>query len=178
MVKKKNTAKADKETPAEAPKGAKGAEKSGKGGGLVSTLITCVALGAASFATVFMLPSRAPAPEATASSDHSDSSYTPSTKPDISDMKYVVMEPLTISLSEGNNLLKIGITLETTDSNIDPSDPQLRDSYMGYLRSLRMEQIRDAAYMSHMRAQLLRRAQLIKGADKVHGILITDFLVR
>ena len=49
---------------------------------------------------------------------------------------------------------------------------------MGYLRALRVEQIEDAAFMAQMRAQLLRRAQLILGAENIHSILITDFLVQ
>jgi len=48
----------------------------------------------------------------------------------------------------------------------------------GYLRALKPEQIRDAAYMAQMRAQLVRRARLILGTDAVFGILITDFLVQ
>ena len=93
----------------------------------------------------------------------------------------MILTPLTISLQNNNRILNIGITLETLageEDYIDPSDPKIRDAFMGYLRALRIEQIEDSAFMAQMRAQLLRRAQLILGAENIHSILITDFLVQ
>jgi len=86
------------------------------------------------------------------------------------DPEFVTLNPFTISLDGGNSLLKIGITLEVSEEaayDIDPNDPQLRDAFTGYLRALKPEQIRDAAYMAQMRAQLVRRARLILGTDAV-----------
>ena len=154
-----------------------------KGGGMIATIITAVALGGASFATVFMLPDKdakgdgyadGVACAADAKADQPEMHELRYSE----DASYVTLEPLTITIGGGTNLLKIGIVLETTDSDIDPNDPLLRDSFTGYLRALKLEQIHDAAYMTQMRAQLLRRAQLIKGRDTVSGVLITEFLLR
>ncbi|MDB2438738.1 flagellar basal body-associated FliL family protein [Hellea sp.] len=169
---KKAAAKAlDFETGDEAPK---------KKGGVVGSFVTLVALGAASFGTVFMLPGNNQAPMASYNEESSHHGH--EAKLDLTeDTSYLELTPLTISLQDDARILKIGITLETLEGEedyIDPNDPKIRDAFVGYLRALRLEQIEDAAFMAQMRAQLLRRAQLILGAENVRGILITDFLVR
>jgi len=174
MAKKKAKAK----TPADQADNGKSGKKSG--GGFLSQIFILVALGAASFGTVFMLPGANPgtAPETVEEVEHE------AEVPELDlteELGYLALTPLTISLQDDSRILKIGITLETLageEEYIDPSDPKIRDAFMGYLRALRMEQIEDPAFMAHMRAHLLRRAQLIFGAEKIRGILITDFLVR
>ena len=151
-----------------------------KGGGLIGQICLMVILGAGSFGTVWFLPSRVDT-AADVQSEMAD--HEPELEPLELDVypEFVALNPFTISLDGGNSLLKIGITLEVSESaapDIDPNDPQLRDAFTGYLRALKPEQIRDAAYMAQMRAQLVRRARLILGTDAVFGILITDFLVQ
>ena len=153
----------------------------GKGGGLLPKLVMVVAMGLVSFGTVYLLPRPDNTSHDTPASEeaaHHDKA------PDlglVEDTGYLELTPLTITLQDDLRVLKIGITLEILageEDYIDPSDPKIRDAFMGYLRALRLEQIEDAAFMAQMRAQLLRRAQLILGQDTVRGILITDFLVR
>ena len=157
-----------------------GDETPKKKGGAIGALVTLVALGAASFGTVFMLPGNDQ--ESEVSHNAEMTSYEAEEKLDLTvDTSYLELTPLTISLQTNNRILKIGVTLETLageEDYIDPNDPKIRDAFMGYLRALRLEQIEDAAFMAQMRAQLLRRAQLVLGAETIHGILITDFLVR
>lgn len=151
-----------------------------KGGGLIGQLCLMIVLGAGSFGTVWFLPSRTvSAPDVLGDA----AAHAPEQEPlDLTtDPEFVALNPFTISLDGGNSLLKIGITLEVSEEaayDIDPNDPQLRDAFTGYLRALKPDQIRDAAYMAQMRAQLVRRARLILGTDAVFGILITDFLVQ
>lgn len=170
MAKKKKEEKAVPEGE-EAPK---------KKGGLVPKIAMLVALGGASFGAVYLLPrpESAPAPTeyAAAETQEVDEPY----ELDL-ETSYLELSPMTISLQDDMRILKIGITLETlagTESEIDPSDPKIRDAFMGYLRALRLDQVQDAAFMAQMRAQLLRRVQIVVGPGKVHGILITDFMVR
>lgn len=151
------------------------------GPGVVSQLIIAVALGAASFGTVYMLPSQ----KAGTPVEHGDQAHAKDPMegvfPSQDEISFIKLDDLTLTLSNLERILKIGITLETVDDGmtyIDPSDPVLRDAFTGYLRALRMEQIEDAAFMAQLRNQLLRRAKLVFGNDVVHGILITDFLVR
>ena len=151
-----------------------------KKGGAIGPAVTLVALGAASFGTVFMLPGNNQKPE----ESYEAEMVAHETEEELDlmvDTGYLELTPLTITLQNNNRILKIGITLETLageEDYIDPNDPKIRDAFMGYLRALRIEQIEDAAFMAQMRAQLLRRAQLILGVENIHGILITDFLVR
>lgn len=152
-----------------------------KSGGILPKAAMFVALLAVSFGTVYLLPRPAPVTVVEASSD-SDHSEDAAHEMDLEeDTSYFELNPFTISLQGNNRILKIGITLEVISGEadyIDPSDPKVRDAFTGYLRALRLEQIEDAAFMAQMRAQLLRRAQLILGQENVRGILITDFLVR
>lgn len=156
-------------------------EDSPKSGGIIPKVGMFVALLAVSFGTVYLLPRPEPAPPAEAShaGDHDEEA-----KHEIDleeDTSYFELNPFTISLQGNSRILKIGITLEVISGEadyMDPSDPKVRDAFTGYLRALRLEQIEDAAFMAQMRAQLLRRAQLILGQENVRGILITDFLVR
>lgn len=176
MAKKKKSKSKDA-----APVEGEDAKPAKSGGGLVPKLGMVLALGLVSFGTVYFLPRPDPVtPHATAS----DTSDHHADEPEIDlteNTNYLELTPLTISLQDNRRVLKIGITLEVIEgqeSEIDPSDPKVRDAFMGYLRALRLEQIEDAAFMAQMRAQLLRRAQLILGPETVRGILITDFLVR
>ena len=172
-------AKKDKKAKNKASKLADGESPPSKKGGLVSSLVTLIVLGATSFGTVYMLPAPQKPPMVTeATTEHSLDQK----KIDFSEETgFLELTPLTISLQERSRILKIGITLETAageEAYMDPNDPRIRDAFMGYLRALRLEQIEDAAFMAQMRSQLLRRAKLILGPDNIRGILITDFLVR
>lgn len=151
-----------------------------KKGGLFGKVALGVALGAASFGTVLFIPGGS-VPETSMIEAHAEAEA----KAEPLDLEvgtsYVELTPFMISLDGGNSLLKIGITLEATEDasyDINPDDPQLRDTFTGYLRALKPDQIRDAAYMARLRSQLLHRARLAFGADSVHGVLITDFLVQ
>ena len=176
MAKKPKKPKKQK-TDASAEDGSE-APKKGKGG-LIGQLALMLALGGASFATVLFLPSNEMPPAHgaadTADEEKADPEY------DLNrETAFSALTPLTLTLQNGTRLLKIGITLETAydADSIDPDDPKIKDAFTGYLRALKVDQVQDAAFMAQMRAQLLRRAQLIHGKDTVYSVLITDFLVR
>ncbi len=152
-----------------------------KGPGLVSQLIIAVALGGASFATVMFLPDRTP--QTVVQAEHHEDTADPleTLIPGPDDVYFVPLSDMTLSLVDLDRILKIGITLEVlydSDVDIDPDDPALKDAFMGYLRSLRVEQLQDPAFTVRMRDHLLRRAQLVYDTKAIHGIMITDFLVR
>lgn len=176
MAKKKSKSK---DAPAETEDGQPEAKAKG---GLLPKLAMVIALGAVSFGTVYLLPR--PDVSSHSSESSAETAHHEEEVPAldlVQDTNYLELTPLTVSLQRNSRVLKIGITLEVQSGEeeaIDPNDPKIRDAFMGYLRALRLDQIEDAAFMAQMRAQLLRRAQLILGQDKVHGILITDFLVR
>lgn len=171
MAKKKEKPKKGTDDDAATPK---------KKGGAIGGAITLISLGAASFGTVFMLPSSDPVSHVDHKAEMTSDEVDPSLDLNV-DTGYLDLTPITLSLQDNNRILKIGITLETLageEDYIDANDPKVRDAFTGYLRALRLEQIEDAAFMAQMRAQLLRRAQLILGAENIRSILITDFLIQ
>jgi len=179
MAKKQKVKKSKAKADPSAEAGDDAAPK--KKGGLIGKVALGVALGGASFGTVFFMPGSDVPAHDTEDEAHMTASSEP--EPVELDMNpaFVELTPFTISLDGGNGLLKMGITLEASEElsgSIDPSDPQLRDAFTGYLRALKPAQIRDAAYMARLRAQLLRRARLVFDSDAIYGVLITDFLVQ
>lgn len=154
--------------------------KPGKLAGLLGGVIGPLTLGASAFAIVYFVPSKdAPVQQAVEESDsHAEESYVVEGP---LDLEYVVLDEITISARGDNRVLRIGLTLEVPygyRGEIDPSDPRLRDAFMGYLRAIEVSQLDEASFLAQLRAQLLRRAQLVVGHKNVHSVLVTDFLVR
>ena len=173
-AKKKNTKKKT-ETDGEGEGG-----KPNKIVGLIGSVIGPVILGASTFGVVYLIPSNAVhGPEVVETEAHDE-------KPDYTvkapvDLEYVALDEITISARGGNRVLRIALTLEVPSGGserIDPGDPRLRDAFMGYLRAIEASQLDEASFLAQLRAQLLRRAQLVVGQQNVHGVLVTDFLVR
>lgn len=150
-----------------------------KKGGLIGALLTPLVLAGVAFGTVYFLPSSAPVMIA-----HSDVATAHVEQPDLdipTDFETVSLSEMTVSIGQDKQVLRIGITLEAPSAsaaNISPDDARLRDAFMGYLRAIEVSQLKDAAFMAQLRAQLLRRAKLVLGSENVYGVLITDFLVR
>ncbi|RKQ72171.1 flagellar basal body-associated protein FliL [Litorimonas taeanensis] len=173
-------AKLKKSKKAPAPANGDSEAKSGKSkGGLIGTIVTPLILAAASFATVYSLPTPHSAPvvhdEAEDEYDAEPLHFTSA------DTGIVELNEFTLSLREDKQVLRILLALETPESmvgSIDPNDLRLRDAFMSYLRAIEVEQLQDVAFLPQLRAQLLRRAKLVLGDSNVSGILITEFLIR
>lgn len=173
---KNKKAKAKKgDTPTE-----EGAEASGKSkGGLIGAILTPVLLAAASFGTVFSLPSPKTAPVQASTDAHHAEPEPVSFGPE--EQGIVVLNEFVISIRSDRQVLRILLALETPKDNvenIDPNDLRLRDAFMSYLRAVEVEQLADVSFLPQLRAQLLRRAKLVLGEDNATGILVTDFLIR
>lgn len=177
--------KADKAAAKAAKKQAKAdasdSSSDGSGGKLV-TILGPVVLGAASFATVFLLPTADPI-LVVKQDPHSETKNTKG-KAEINlpkDLGILELSEIIVSIRNEKQILRIGIALEAPRDillEIEPNDPRLRDAFMGYLRAIDVEQLQDAAFMAQLRAHLLHRSKLVLNTDSVHSILITDFLVR
>jgi len=184
MRKPKKTKKPKKlQDPATADSGAQTGQKSGKFGKLLLPIV----LGITSFCTVYFLPRTeiVSAPDNAAGEAARTNTSQAHTAGEAEaapiETGFVTIEPFTVSLKGRTRLLRLSITIESPLDMmdlIDPNDPKLRDAFMGYLSALGMEQVEDAAFLVRLRAQLTRRAQFVLGADHVHNILITDFMVR
>lgn len=108
-----------------------------------------------------------------------DASKAPSALPDIA---FVPIDPVVISLGRagGNRHLRMTAQLEVASAHaaeVQLLAPRILDVLNGYLRAIDLAQIEDPAAMLRIRAQLLRRIQIVTGEGRVRDLLITEFVV-
>lgn len=105
-----------------------------------------------------------------------------STKIEQADFAFVAMDQLTISLAPGANaqFLRFSAQLEVAAGSVAEVDrlrPRLADMFNLYLRAVEPADLADPTAMLRLRAQLLRRAQLIAGDGHIRDVLITEFIL-
>lgn len=178
MAKKKKPKK-EKGGATPDPNAPEGEEGKKSKGGLIGAILTPLLLAAASFGTVYSLPGQEIVPAE--SHDEEETYAEPTLQIAAKDLGIVELNEFVLSIRQERQVLRILIALEGPESavsHIDPNDLRLRDAFMSYLRAIDVEQLEDVTFMPQLRAQLLRRAKLVLGDDKVSGVLITDFLIR
>lgn len=78
--------------------------------------------------------------------------------------------------------LKLKLTLEMKDSHVaeqlQAEMPRVQDMFQGFLRELRPEDLAGSAGSFQLRAEILRRVNLIAAPGKVDAVLIEEMLVQ
>jgi flagellar FliL protein len=78
--------------------------------------------------------------------------------------------------------LKLKLTLETHDAavatHLQEEMPRLQDMFTGFVRELRPEDLSGSAGTYQLRAEILRRVNLIAAPGKVDAVLIEEMLVQ
>jgi len=78
--------------------------------------------------------------------------------------------------------LKLRLTLETHDADVahhlQAEMPRMQDMFQGFLRELRPEELTGSASTFQLRAEILRRVNLIAAPGKVDAVLIEEMLVQ
>lgn len=78
--------------------------------------------------------------------------------------------------------LKLKLTLETHDESVathlQEEMPRLQDMFTGFVRELRPEDLSGSAGTYQLRAEILRRVNLIAAPGKVDAVLIEEMLVQ
>lgn len=78
--------------------------------------------------------------------------------------------------------LKLKLTLETHDAHVAETlqgeMPRLNDMFQGFLRELRPEDLAGSAGSFQLRAEILRRVNLVAAPGKVDAVLIEEMLVQ
>lgn len=152
------------EEPEELPK--KGGKK-----GLIIGLALFLVLGAGGFFAAYsgMLPGTG-GPEYVA-----DKPEEKKEKP-----SFVAIDPMVISLGRGaRNHLRFNAQLEVDPEKKDDvvnAMPRILDVLNGYLRAVELAELEDPAALIRLRAQMLRRVQLVTGKGYVRDLLITEFV--
>jgi flagellar FliL protein len=78
--------------------------------------------------------------------------------------------------------LKLKLTLEMKDADLavhlQEQSPRMQDMFQGFLRELRPEDLAGSAGSFQLRAELLRRVNLLAAPAKVDAVLIEEMLVQ
>lgn len=78
--------------------------------------------------------------------------------------------------------LKLKLTLETHDAHVaeqlQAEMPRMQDMFQGFLRELRPEDLAGSTGTFQLRAEILRRVNLIAAPGKVDAVLIEEMLVQ
>ena len=98
------------------------------------------------------------------------------------ELRFVSLEPLLVSINRTDppRQLRLEAQLEVDPSSqrdVEAQIPRIMDAMNSYLRAVEMADLREPEALLRIRAQLLRRIQVIVGDGRVRGLLITKFLV-
>ncbi len=98
------------------------------------------------------------------------------------DVAFVPVEPLIVSLTgkDANRVLRFRAQLEVASahkSEVEILMPRVVDVLNTYLRALRLEDLTETVSMVRLRAQMLRRVQIVTGGDRVSDLLIMEFVL-
>lgn len=160
-------------------------EKTGapqKGGNLlVSSAILAVVCGAASFAMVYFLaPSEATESAVCTGAEQTAGGLQPLAA---GDTGYVELEDMLITVGNGadSRYVKLRAVVMTPAGEIEAVEtaaPMLTDAFLTYLRAIDVSDFEAEAFYPDLKEQLSRRAELVLGADRARGVLITEFMLR
>jgi len=95
---------------------------------------------------------------------------------------YVPIKPLVINLGAGssNRHLKFEAQLEVepeAEADVRRVLPRVTDVLNGYLRAVRIEELEEPTALIRLRAQMLRRVQIVTGEGRVRDLLIMEFVL-
>jgi flagellar protein FliL len=95
---------------------------------------------------------------------------------------FVPLETIVISLGpdSGSEHLRFTAQLEVSDSaaaDVATLSPRILDVLNSYLRAIDTASIEDPQAMARLRAQMLRRIQIVAGEGRVRDLLITEFVL-
>ncbi|UWQ07679.1 flagellar basal body-associated FliL family protein [Aliiroseovarius crassostreae] len=101
---------------------------------------------------------------------------------DLPSVSYVELDPLVISLgtSGSNKHLRFRGSLEVDPAyaeDVVQVRPRVLDVLNTYLRAVEMSDLEDPSMLVKLRAQMLRRIQLVTGEGRVRDLLILEFVL-
>lgn len=102
--------------------------------------------------------------------------------PSVGDIAFVPIEPLLISLGPGANArhLRFKGQLETSPkyvSEVETLMPRIVDVLNSYLRAVAETDLEKPSALVRLRAQMLRRVQIVTGSGRVNDLLVMEFVL-
>lgn len=100
----------------------------------------------------------------------------------LADIAYVPIEPIVVSLGDGvsGKHLRFRAQLEvvpTYRADVEHLMPRVVDVLNSYLRALELGDLTDSAALMRLRAQMLRRLQVVTGEGRINDLLIMEFVL-
>lgn len=101
---------------------------------------------------------------------------------DLPKLAFVEIEPVLIALareSESRHLRFRGHLEVNSDYELEVAElmPRILDVLNSYLRAVEIRQLEDPAGLLRLRAQMLRRVQIVTGEGRVRDLLISEFVL-
>lgn len=98
------------------------------------------------------------------------------------DIGFVALDPLVVSLgaTSSNQHLRFAAQLEVEKAymtDLQALRPRVVDVLNSYLRALETRDLEDPAALTRIRAQMLRRIQIVAGEGRVRDLLIMEFVL-
>lgn len=95
---------------------------------------------------------------------------------------FVPMEPITVSLpqSSAQKHLRFRAELEVVNeyaSEVENLLPRVIDVLNSYLRAVELNDLQNPSALTRLRAQMLRRVQVVAGPGRVNDLLIMEFVL-
>lgn len=100
----------------------------------------------------------------------------------IPDVAFVPLDPMVVSIgkvSDGRHL-RFRAQLEVPSkyqSDVQELMPRIIDVLNSYLRALELSDLENTAVLTRLRAQMLRRIQVVTGMGRVNDFLIMEFVL-
>jgi flagellar FliL protein len=103
-------------------------------------------------------------------------------KGDYSGVAFIPLEPITVSLPQTSAYKHLLFRAEldvnkTYESEVETVLPRIIDVLNSYLRAVDVSDIQESASLTRLRAQMLRRAQIVAGPDRINDLLIMEFVL-
>lgn len=97
-------------------------------------------------------------------------------------LAFVAIDPLVISLprTNGRDHLRFAAQLEVFPAyaaEVEAIKPRIVDVLNGYLRAVELAELEDPTALMRLRAQMLRRVQVVAGEGRVKDLLIMEFVL-
>ncbi|MGB0959756.1 MAG: flagellar basal body-associated FliL family protein [Halocynthiibacter sp.] len=100
----------------------------------------------------------------------------------LADVSFLPLDPMVINVSRSQKPmhLRFRAQLEVIPAYLDDVQtlqPRIIDILNGYLRAVPVQELEDPAALIKLRAQMLRRIQIVVGEGRVQDILIMEFVI-
>lgn len=104
------------------------------------------------------------------------------TVPGLLDTTFVALDPMVVSLGPGsqNRHLRFTAHLEVNKpytSDVEQLRPRIMDVLHSYLRAIETSDFDEVSALTRLRAQMLRRLQIVAGEGRIRDLLIVEFVL-